>query len=160
MTFRTFTTVSGGFATPLATELIALMLFQRLTQRFLLRPHRNAPKLCEQVVETTLAERAAARATDLVDQAIGGEIEGVAVVEGESVVGESCRRRIAAVADAPAVAFDLDHAFLVRAPEREARSGEAHLALGRFDEANARFKPVVGLASLLVLTEQALHAAM
>src|SRR5689334_8981301 len=143
-----------------ATELLALVAFERPAKRFLLGAHRNAAILLEQLQKSPLAERAAAGTADLVDQTVGAEVEGITVVIGEGVIGVGGPLRVAPIADSLAIAFDLDDVFLVRAPQREARPGEAHLPLGGLDEADAGLEPVIRLAPLLVLAEQAPHAAM
>src|SRR6476646_10949864 len=143
-----------------AANLLTLILVDGTAQRLLLLAHRHAEILLEQLLKAPLAERAAARSADLVDQAVGGEVERIAVVEREGVIGVGRFGRIAAVAQSLAIALDLDDVFLVGAPQREPRAGKADLALVGLDEANARLEAVVGLAALLVLAEQALHAAV
>src|SRR6516225_5350713 len=143
-----------------AAQLLTLILGKGPAQGLLLLAHRRPTVFLEQILEAPLAERAAARATDLVDQAVGGEIEGIAVGERQGEIGESRIRRVAPVAQSFAIAFDLDHAFIVSPPYREPRAGKGYLFPVGLDEAHADLEPIVGLAIFLVLSEQALHATM
>src|SRR5262245_49176712 len=100
-----------------AAKLLTLILGEGLAQRFLLLAHRVAAVLLEQLLEAALAERAAARTPDLVDQAVSGEVEGIAVGEGQRKVGESGIRRVAPVPQAFAIPLDLDNTLAVRSPQ-------------------------------------------
>jgi hypothetical protein len=57
--------------------LLTLKLLERPLQRLGLLLHRRPLVALEQGLEAPLAEGAAARTADLIDEAIGGEIEGV-----------------------------------------------------------------------------------
>ena len=141
-----------------AAKLLALVFFQGVAQRRFLLPHGRIAELAQEILEAPLAERAAARAADLVDQPIRGEIERIAVIERKGVVAEARVARIAAIAQPLAVALDLDDAVLVRPPQGETRAGKGHQLLLRVDEADPGLEPVIGLAMRLVLAEQVLHA--
>src|SRR4029079_12285659 len=143
-----------------AADLLTLVGGEGLAERVFLVGHGCSEVLLEQLPETTLAEGAAARTADLIDQPVGGEVEAVAVLEWQRDVGVCRLRGIAPVAHALAVALDLYDALAIGAPQREASAGEGHLPLLHIDEANAGFEPVVGFALRLVLAEQALHPAM
>jgi hypothetical protein len=71
-----------------AAKLLTLILGESPAQGFLLLAHRGAAVFLEQLLKAPLAERTAARTPDLVDQSVGGEVEGIAVGEGQREVGE------------------------------------------------------------------------
>ena len=133
-----------------AANLLALIFGKRGAQGFFLLAHGNAAAFLQQLLESPLAEGAAARAAYLIDQAVGGEIEIVARVVGEGRIAEGRLVRIAPIAEPGAVAFDLDDAIAVGAPEREARPGEGDVLLFGIDEADTGFEPVIGLAAVLL----------
>jgi hypothetical protein len=62
-------------------ELLPLISLQGLTQALLLLLHRCSSTFLEQILKAPLAEGTAARTADLIDETVGGEIEGIPSVE-------------------------------------------------------------------------------
>src|SRR5262245_31887144 len=99
-----------------AANLLALMRVQGAAQDGFLLAHGGAAGLGGQALEAPLAEGAAARAADLVDETVGRQVEIVVVAERQRHVGEARIGRIAAIAERLAIALDLDHALAVGPP--------------------------------------------
>ena len=81
-----------------AADLLTLKGGEGLAERAFLLGHRHSEVLLEQSLEAPLAEGAAAGAADLIDQAVGGEVEAIAVLERQRDIGVGGLERIAPVA--------------------------------------------------------------
>src|SRR5262249_34972352 len=127
---------------------------ERLEQRLALLRHGACLALSDGLDKALPSEAAPAAAADLLDQAVGGQVERLPVDQIDAQLLEQPLRRQAPVADAGAISLDLLDRSAACLPQRDMRAGKGEPAFRLVDETDAGFGAVVGFPLVLAALPQ------